>query len=86
MPLLDLKAVLEYVRLRKLATLAAKVGVFLETHREQLSVPARVLEELRAMRPRQPHYLDRPAGGKLVASWNVIVPAALVQGEWEPVR
>ena len=85
-PLLDLDAVLDYVRLRGLATLAAKVGLFLERHREPLSVPGRVLEALRALRPRQPHYLGRPAPGKLVSTWNLIVPAALVEGEFEAIR
>ena len=43
------------------------------------------LAELRAMRPRQPQYVDRAAGGKLVAGWNLIVPASLVEGDWEAV-
>ena len=85
-PLLDLRAVLEYVRLRNLATLAAKVGLFLEQHREHFSVPAPMLDELRSLRPRAPHYLDRSARGKLVASWNLIVPAVLLEGEWEAAR
>ena len=85
-PLLDLRAVLDYVRLRGLATLAAKVGLFLERHQDHFSVPPRVLDELRSLRPRAPHYLDRSVRGKLVASWNLIVPAVLLEGEWEAVR
>lgn len=85
-PLLDLRVVLEYVRLRNLATLAAKVGLFLERHKDHFSVPAPVLEELRSLRPRAPHYLDRSARGKLVAPWNLIVPTVLLEGEWEAVR
>jgi predicted transcriptional regulator of viral defense system len=85
-PLLDLGAVLDYVRLRNLATLASKVGLFLERHRDHFSVPARVLEELRSLRPRAPHYLDRSARGKLVPAWNLIVPMVLLEGEWEAVR
>jgi len=38
------------------------------------------------MRPRQPHYVDRAAGGKLAVGWNLIVPASLVEGEWEAVH
>lgn len=85
-PLLDLRAVLDYVRLRGLATLAAKVGLFLERHREHFSVSPGVLEELQSLRPRAPHYLDRSVRGKLVASWNLIVPAVLLGGEWETIR
>jgi predicted transcriptional regulator of viral defense system len=85
-PLLDLRAVVEYVRLRELATLAAKVGLFLERHRDHFAVPARVLEELQSLRPRGPHYLDRSRPGKLVSTWNLIVPAALLEGEPEAVR
>jgi predicted transcriptional regulator of viral defense system len=85
-PLLDLRVVVDYVRLRELATLAAKVGLFLERHRDHFSVPAPVLEELRSLRPRAPHYLDRSRRGKLVATWNLIVPAALLEGEPEVAR
>ncbi len=84
-PLLDLRAVLEYVRLRNLATLAAKVGLFLDRHKNHFSVPAPMLEELRSLRPRAPHYLDRSARGKLVAPWNLIVPTVLLEGDWEAV-
>lgn len=85
-PLLDLRAVVDYVRLRSLATLAAKVGLFLERHKDHFSVPPRVLEELQSLRPRSPHYLDRSTRGKLVPSWNLIVPAVLLEGESEAVR
>lgn len=85
-PLLDLAAVLNYVRVRGVATLAAKVGLFLERNQEQFSVPGPVLDELRALRPRQPHYLHRSGRGKLVSAWNLIVPAQLFEGEFEAVR
>jgi predicted transcriptional regulator of viral defense system len=85
-PLLDLRVVVEYVRLRGLATLAAKVGLFLERHSEHFSVPARVLDELQSLRPRAPHYLDRSRRGKLVPAWNLIVPTALHEGEPEAIR
>jgi predicted transcriptional regulator of viral defense system len=85
-PLLDLRVAVEYVRLRGLATLAAKVGLFLERHSEHFSVPERVLDELQSLRPRAPHYLDRSRRGKLVAAWNLIVPTALLEGEPEALR
>jgi len=85
-PLLDLDAVVRYVRLSGQATLAAKVGYFLEQHRAALEVPNAVFSCLRLLRPRQPHYLDRRLGGKLAADWNLIVPAPIVGREWEVVR
>lgn len=85
-PLLDLRVLVDYVRLRNLATLAAKVGLFLERHKDHFSVPARVLEELQSLRPRAPHYLDRSARGKLVPTWNLIVPALLFETEAETAR
>ena len=85
-PLLDLRTVVDYVRLRNLATLAAKVGLFLERHEDHFSVPVRVLEELQSLRPRAPHYFDRSTRGKFVPTWNLIVPAVLLEGEWEAVR
>lgn len=78
----DLDVVLEYVRLRDQATLAAKVGFFLEQRREALRVPEQVLARLRHMRPRQPHYLDRRQGGQMAPSWNLIVPTHILAREW----
>jgi predicted transcriptional regulator of viral defense system len=85
-PLLDLRAVVDYVRLRDRATLAAKVGLFLEHHKDHFSVPSRVLDELQSRRPRAPHYLHRSRRGKLVSAWNLIVPTALLEGEPETLR
>lgn len=84
-PLLDLDMVEDYVRLCGQATLAAKVGFFLEQHQQSLSVPKEALERLRKMRPKQPHYLDRRLGGKMAPGWNLLVPAPALTGEWERV-
>lgn len=82
-PLFNLDAIFDYVRLRGETTLAAKVGFFLEQRREALGVPEKVLIRLRRMRPRQPHYLDRQLGGRMAPGWNLIVPAAMLAREWE---
>jgi predicted transcriptional regulator of viral defense system len=79
-PMFDLDVVVEYVRLCGQATLAAKVGFFLEQHREDLAVREEALERLRKMRPRQPHYLDRRLGGRMASNWNLVVPPNLLAG------
>jgi hypothetical protein len=38
------------------------------------------------MRPKQPHYLDRKLGGRMVPGWNLMVPAPVLAGEWETIR
>jgi predicted transcriptional regulator of viral defense system len=81
-PLFDLDVVVDYVRLCAQATLAAKVGFFLEQHQQALGVPREALERLRRLRPKQPHYLDRRLGGKLTPGWNLLVPTPALTGEW----
>ena len=69
-----------YVELIGSATLAAKVGFFLESHREELAVPSALIERLRGMRPRAPVRFDRKSRGKLLKSWSLIVPLGLAGG------
>jgi len=64
-------------------TTNAKLGFFLETHREPLMVDDKHLERLRRLRPKQPHPMDRRLGGKLIASWNLIVPRSILERSWE---
>lgn len=67
-------AVLYAIRLGCALT-AARVGFFLEQHREELDVADRYLDALRRHAPRQPLYLDqRREPGRLVSGWNLIVP------------
>lgn len=84
---LDLDKVVEYARLLGNATTAAKVGLFLQQHREPLMVEATHLEALRDLRPRQPHYLDRTRrqSGRLVSEWNLVVPREVLERAWGEV-
>jgi predicted transcriptional regulator of viral defense system len=80
----DLSEVTEHVRALFSALTAARVGYFLDQHREALMVEERHLEPLRALAPRQPRYLDSVrTRGRLVADWNLIVPEKVEERRWE---
>jgi len=83
----DLETLVEYALLLDNATTIAKVGFFLEQHREPLMVEERHLALLRRRIPRVPHYLSRAdrRSGKLVAGWNLVVPAAILERRWQEV-
>lgn len=83
----DLDVVVEYALLLENATTAAKVGFFLEQHRDSLMVEDHHLEALRAHRPRSPHYMVRTPreSGRLVPEWNLVVPVEVLERRWEEV-
>ena len=83
----NLDEVVAYVLLLDNATTAARVGFFLDQHRESLMVEDDHLRVLEQCRPRQPHYLDRSkrGGGKLVAQWNLVVHEEVLTRSWEEV-
>lgn len=82
---LDLDAVSTYATLLENATTVARVGLFLELHREELMVEENHLKELSQHISQQPHYLNRSNKGaqQLVKRWNLIVPRVLLEREWE---
>ena len=84
----DLDQVIAYALLLNNATTVAKVGFYLEQHRETLMVEASHLARLREHRPKEPHYAEpkKRRGGKFVADWNLVVPEALIERTWEAVR
>jgi predicted transcriptional regulator of viral defense system len=85
-PALDPQALEEYVVLLGSRTLAAKVGFFLESRRDELAIPGGFLERLRTRIPRAPVFMDRSRKGRLVARWALIVPQALLEsGDGAPV-
>ena len=82
----NLDAVSDYVTKLESALTAARVGLFLEQHREPLMVEDRHLKALRALAPPQPRYLDATReSGKLVAGWNLIVPERILSRAWAQV-
>ena len=83
----DIDQVVEYVLLLENATTAAKVGFFLEQHKETLMVDDVHLKPLRKLCPQRPHYLIRGKrqGGRLVKEWNLMVPDEILNQSWEEV-
>jgi len=82
----DLDAVVEYVLKLGSALTVARVGFFLEQHRDALMVEEHYLDALRAEAPAQPRYLDVDReSGRLVPGWNLIVPERVLTRSWQEV-
>ena len=81
----DLVKVAEYAFLLGNATTTARVGFYLEQHRDALMVDDTHLEELRAHKPRKPHYMVRKGRkpGRLMVGWNLVVPEEILERSWE---
>lgn len=84
----DLDTVAEYAMLLGNKTTIAKVGFYLEQHRETLMVEDSHLKPLRKCRPKRPHYMDSNGRGKgrLVSEWNLVVPLQVLERSWEETR
>ncbi len=83
----DLDQVVEYTLLLENSTTAARVGFFLEQHRETLQVDDDHLDLLQGLRPRQPHYLIRRkrSGCRWVKDWNLMIPVEILNRSWGEV-
>ncbi len=83
----DLDFVVEYALRLGSALTIARVGFFLEQHKDALLVEERHLEALRTRSPAQPRYFERQhrKGGKLLPRWNLIVPEQVLTRSWEEV-
>ena len=83
----NLDQVVEYALLLKNSTTTAKVGFFLEQHRDALMVNDSHLDSLRSLRPQRPHYMMRTSRkpGRLVSNWNLVVPVEILNRSWQEV-
>jgi predicted transcriptional regulator of viral defense system len=83
----DLDFIVDYALRLGSALTVARVGFFLEQHKDELLVEDRYLEALRAHAPAQPRYFERRRrkGGKLLSRWNLIVPEQVLTRSWEEV-
>lgn len=80
-----LDRVVQYVELLDNATTAAKVGFFLDQHREQLMVDPSHLKRLKTLSPKSPHYIERSYKGsnRFFPDWNLVVPDFIADRRWE---
>ena len=83
----DIDAVTDYAIQLGSAVTIARVGFFLEQHRESLMLEDHHLDRLREHAPRQPMYLERSKreSGKLIRGWNLIVPEHVLNRSWAEV-
>jgi predicted transcriptional regulator of viral defense system len=80
----DLDQVVDYALRLGSAVTIARVGVYLDQHRDELMVDGAHLSELRRARPRQPRYFDAArTPGRLMHEWNLIVPDEILERRWE---
>lgn len=77
--------IIEYVQLLQNATIAAKVGFYLEQQRDRWMIEEVHLAPFRAMRPKNPCYFSqvKPRTGRLVNAWNLIVPEEILNQSWQ---
>lgn len=84
LPFLNFDVLMEYLRFRSKRALFAKVGFFLEQHRELFFVEEDLLRYLEKQSPKQPFYLEgRSKKGRLVKRWNLIVSEKVLNRSWE---
>ncbi|MBW2261118.1 MAG: transcriptional regulator, partial [Deltaproteobacteria bacterium] len=83
----DLDAVTAYLLKLHSAVAVARVGFFLEQHRDQLMVEEHHLARLQEHAPSHPMYLDRSKRepGRLLARWNLVVPEWVLNRTWAEV-
>lgn len=81
----DIPKVLEYTLLLNNTTTTAKVGFYLEQHRDALMVEENDLQILEQHKPKQSHYMDKNyrQPSKLQKRWNLIVPNIILEKTWE---
>lgn len=83
-PYLNFEKLLEYLHAREKKVLFARVGFFLEQHREQFYVEESLLNKLHKEQQSSVVYFDtKRRKGKLVKSWNLVVPEKVIRREWE---
>lgn len=83
-PYFNLDKVIEYALLLESANINARLGFFLEQHKEKFSVKNSHLDALRKLKPTVPRKMSGIVhNGIVVPEWNLIVPAEVFNRSWE---
>ena len=83
-PFVQPQVLLEYLDLREQKNLYARVGFFLDQHREDFHVEESLMRQLARSVPAQPVYwATQRKGGILAKPWNLIVPEEVSGQSWE---
>lgn len=81
---LKFEELLKYLYARSKKILFAKVGFFLEQHKKQFYVEQNFLDKLHKEQPSSVVYFNpKRKEGKLVKSWNLVVPENVIKKGWE---
>jgi predicted transcriptional regulator of viral defense system len=83
--ILNVDKMIKYALLLENATTIAKLGFFLEQHKEQFNIDEKALLTLQKKKPNGIHYLERSKreSGKYIKRWNLIVPEQIIKRAWE---
>ena len=82
-PYLSFEVLFEYLTILGKKVLFAKVGFFLEQHKEKFYVDDQFLSALEKQKPSNPVYFSsRQKPGKLVKRWNLVVPEIVINEGW----
>ena len=83
-PYLNFKEILEYLGVLNKRVLYAKVGFFLQQHKDQFYVGEELLKKLKEKKPASTVYFDsKRKKGKLIKEWNLVVPEIVIKRGWE---
>lgn len=83
-PFIQPDLLLSYLDIREQKNLYARIGFFLEQHRDDLYVEESLLLRLARSVPAQPVYwTPQRKGGVLAKPWNLIVPESVRDRRWE---
>jgi len=83
-PYLNFKEVLDYLDVLGKAVLYAKVGFFLQQHRQQFYVEEECLEKLKNKKPSSiVYFTPQRKKGRLIKEWNLVVPEIVIEKGWE---
>lgn len=86
-PAIRFDDLVEYLRVLDRPVVAARVGFYLESRKEDLVVPETTLKRIDKLAPKSKVYFTRNNKGasRFVSRWNLVVPEALIENGWEGV-